>query len=149
MNFSFGENDRSRKVPAEQQPFSHNHAWEVTRYAGIFVYWIALITHWNWLHLIMGHFGTTWRIFAVFLLMGGRNIRSIEQLKHVRKREAGRVLGLGRLGSTTLIWEWFYAAARCGLARTLLNDYFRHQIRSELIGMWIWFTDGHLLPCTG
>jgi len=149
MNFSFGENDLSRKVAAEQQPFSQNHAWEATRYAGLFLYWIALIARWNWLHLIMGHFGEAWRIFAVFLLMGGRNIRSIEQLKHVRKREAGRVLGLGRLAAKTILWEWFYEATRCGLARTLLKDYFRHQIRSGLIGLWIWFTDGHLLPYTG
>ena len=99
MNFSFGAHDRSRKVAAEQQPFSQNHVWEATRYGGLFLYWIALIARWNWLHLIMGHFGEAWRIFAVFLLMGGRNIRSIEQLKHVRKREAGRVLGLGRLPS--------------------------------------------------
>ena len=149
MNFSFGDTDRSRKVAAEQQPFSQNHAWEATRYAGLFLYWIALIARWNWLHLIMGHFGEAWRIFAVFLLMGGRNIRSIEQLKHVRKREAGRVLGLGRLPSKTIVWEWFYEAVRSGLARTLLKDYFRHQIRSGLIGLWIWFTDGHLLPYTG
>ena len=149
MNFSFGDNDRSRKVAAEQQPFSQNHAWEATRYAGLFLYWIALIARWNWLHLIMGHFGETWRIFAVFLLMSGRNIRSIEQLKHVRKREAGRVLGLGRLASKTIVWEWFYEAVRSGLARTLLKDYFRHQVRSGLIGLWIWFTDGHLLPYTG
>ncbi|MCP4341775.1 MAG: helix-turn-helix domain-containing protein, partial [Desulfobulbaceae bacterium] len=149
MNFSFGDHDRSRKVAAEQQPFSQKHVWEATRYAGLFLYWIALIARWNWLHLIMGHFGEAWRIFAVFLLMGGRNIRSIEQLKHVRKREAGRVLGLGRLPSKTLLWEWFYEAVRSGLARTLLKDYFRHQIRSGLIGLWIWFTDGHLLPYTG
>lgn len=149
MNFSFGDNDRSRKVAAEQQPFSQNHVWEATRYAGLFLYWIALIARWNWLHLIMGHFGEAWRIFAVFLLMSGRNIRSIEQLKHVRKREAGRVLGLGRLASKTIVWEWFYEAVRSGLARTLLKDYFRHQIRSGLIGLWIWFTDGHLLPYTG
>jgi hypothetical protein len=149
MNFSFGENDRSRQVAAEQQPFSQNHAWEATRYAGIFLYPITLISHWNWLHLVMGHFGKAWRIFAVFLLMGGRNIRSIEQVKHVRQREAGRVLGLGRLPGKTILWEWYYAAAHLGLARTLLKDYFRHQIRCGLIGMWIWFADGHLLPYTG
>ncbi len=97
----------------------------------------------------MGHFRKAWRIFAVFLLMSGRNIRSIEQLKHVRKREAGRILGLGRLPSKTIIWEWFYDASRCGLARTLLKDYSRYQIRSGLVGLWFWFTDGHLLPYTG
>jgi hypothetical protein len=149
LNFSFGENDRAQQVAPEQQPFSQNHAWEETRYAGIFLYLISLITHWKWLHLIMGHFGKAWRILAVFLLMSGRNIRSIEQTKHIRKREAGRVLGLGRLPSKTILWEWFYEAARCGQARTLLNDYFRHQIRCGLICSWLWCTDGHLLPYTG
>jgi hypothetical protein len=149
LNFSFGQQDRTGQVPPEQQPFSQTHAWEATRYAGLFLYWITLITHWQWLHLILGHFGKAWRIFAVFLLMAGRNIRSIEQLKHVRKHEAGRILGLGRLASNTRVWEWFYEAARCALGRTLLNDYFRHQIRIGLIGLWIWFTDGHLLPYTG
>jgi hypothetical protein len=97
----------------------------------------------------MGHFGKAWRIFAVFLLMGGRNIRSMEQLKPVRQLEAGRVLGLGRLPSKTILWEWFYEAARQGLARTLLDDYFRHQLRSGLVSLWLWFTDGHLLLYTG
>ncbi len=149
MNFSLGANDCSRQVAAEYQPFAQNHAWEATRYAGIFLYWISLISQWKWLHLVMGHFGKDWRIFAVFLLMGGRNIRSIEQVKHVRKREAGRVLGLGRLPSKTILWGWFYDAARHGLAHILLKDYFRYQIRCGLVCMCIWFTDGHLLPYTG
>jgi hypothetical protein len=149
LNFSFGENDRCREIPGEQHPFSQTHEWEKTRYAGCFLYWIPLICHWSWLHRVMGHFGKAWRIFAVFLLMGGRNIRSMEQLKHVRQLEAGRVLGLGRLPSKTVLWEWFYEAARQGLARTLLDDYFRHQLRSGLVSLWLWFTDGHLLPYTG
>lgn len=149
LNFSFAAQDRSQRVPAEDQPFSANHAWEATRYAGIFVYWITLISQWNWLHLVMGHFGKGWRIFAVFLLMSGRNIRSMEKLKHVRKREAGRLLGLGRLPSNTILSGWFHEAAQAGLARTLLDDYFRYQIRCGLICTWIWFTDGHLLPYTG
>jgi hypothetical protein len=147
LNFSFAHNDPSTQ--AEPQPFSQTHGWEKTRYAGCFLYWIPLICHWSWLHLVMGHFGRAWRIFAVFLLMGGRNIRSLEQLKHVRQLEAGRVLGLGRLPSKTILWEWFYEAARQGLARTVLDDYFRHQIRSGLVSLWLWFTDGHLLPYTG
>jgi Homeodomain-like domain len=149
LNFSFGEHDRCRELPSEQHPFSQTHGWEKTRYAGVFLYWIPLIGHWSWLHLVMGHFGKAWRIFAVFLLMGGLNIRSMEQLKHVRQLEAGRVLGLGRLPSKTILWEWFYEAARQGLARTLLDDYFRHQLRSGLVSLWLWFTDGHLLPYTG
>jgi hypothetical protein len=149
LNFSFGEEGRAQEVETADQPFSQTHAWEATRYAGLFLYWITLITHWQWLHLILGHFGKAWRIFAVFLLMAGRNIRSIEQLKHVRAKEAARVLGLPGLGGKTQIWEWFYTVARQGLAKGLLADYCRYQIRAGLVGVWIWLTDGHLLPYTG
>jgi hypothetical protein len=53
--------------------------------------------------MVLGHCGAGWRIFAVFLLMAGLDIRSIEQLKHVRAKEAARVLGLARLGAKTQI----------------------------------------------
>ena len=86
LNFSFGDNDRSAEVTEEEQPFSEQHGWEVSRYAGAFVYWIPLIVQSRWLQLIMGHFGKGWRIFSVFLLMAGLDIRSIEQMKHVCSR---------------------------------------------------------------
>jgi len=39
--------------------------------------------------------------------------------------------------------------ARQGLAKVVLADYCRYQLRAGLVGLWIWFTDGHLLPSTG
>jgi hypothetical protein len=42
-------------------------------------------------------FDEGWRLFMVFALMAVRNIRSLEQLKHERREEAGRLLGLGWL----------------------------------------------------
>jgi len=149
LNFSFGDNDRSEEVTEEEQPFSEQHGWEASRYAGVFVYWIPLIVQSRWLQLIMGHFGKGWRIFSVFLLMAGLDIRSIEQMKHVRSREAGMVLGVGTVPSRSTLWSWFYQVARQGMARTVLDDYFRLQIRAGLVGLYIWFTDGHLLPHTG
>ena len=149
LNFSFGDNDRSEEVAEEEQPFSEQHNWESSRYAGVFVYWIPLIAQSRWLQLVMGHFGAGWRIFSVFLLMAGLDIRSIEQAKHVRSREAGVVVGLGTVPSKSTLWNWFYDVARQGLARVVLDDYFRLQIRAGLVGLWIWFTDGHLLPYTG
>jgi hypothetical protein len=134
---------------AQQVPFATEHAWEASRYAGCFVYWPTLITQWRWLELVMGHFGALWRIFAVFMLMAGLDIRSIEQLKNVRLKEAARVLGLARLGGRSQVWAWFYAVARQGVARALLDDYCRYQIRAGRVGGWFWFTDGHLLPYTG
>jgi len=98
LNFSFGEEGRAPDVARQDQLFGKEHAWEASRYAGCFVYWPTLIARWRWLELVMGHFGAGWRIFAVFLLMAGLDIRSIEQLEHVRSKEAARVLGLARLG---------------------------------------------------
>jgi hypothetical protein len=67
----------------------------------------------------------------------------------VRSREAARVLGLSALPAKTQIWGWFYAVANQGLAKVLLSDYCRYQIRAGLVGVWMWFSDGHLLPYTG
>ena len=135
--------------PAGQELFAEEHDWQTTRYAGVFCYLICLISDWKWLQLVVKHFGKVYHIFAVFLLMSARNIRSLEQLKHVRMREAGLLLGLGRLPSRTKIWEWFYNAARLRTSRALLNDFFRYQIRAGLVSIYAWFTDGHLLPYSG
>ncbi len=149
LNFSFGEADQAKTLAPEEQPFAAEHDWEASRYAGCFVYWPTLIARWHWLQLVMGHFGAGWRLFAVFLLMAGLNIRSIEQLKNVQARESARVLGLERLPAKTQLWGWFYAVAERGLARCVLSDWCRYQIQAGLVSGWIWFTDGHLLPYTG
>jgi len=149
INFSFDENHSSKQIASKDQPFAQTHGWEENRYAGQFIYWITLLFHWKWLHLVMGHFGVSWRIFSVFLLMVGRNIRSIEALKHVRSKEAGRICGFVKLPSKTIIRHWFYEAANQKKTLLLLKDYFQYQIKSGLVSCWIWFTDGHLLPYTG
>ena len=147
MNFSFG--DSGLKAGEREQPYSETHSWEPSRYAGVFAYLFPLIGRWKWLQLVMGHYGSGYKIFMVFLLMAARNIRSVEQLKNIRSREAGVVLGLGILPSRPKVWEWFYSAAKRESSKVLLRDYFWHQLRTGLVGLWLWFTDGHLLPYTG
>ena len=147
--FKFGYEDSAILVEAENQPFSEQHDWEPSRYAGVATYLIALITEWKWLQLVMGYFGSAFKIFMVFLLMAARNIRSIENLKNVRHREAGIVLGLRQLASKPKLWQWFYNVSDKGRSISLLSDYFRYQIRSGLVGLQFWFSDGHLLPYTG
>ena len=44
-------------IAAEDQPFSEEHNWKATRYAGVFMYLIALITENKWLKLVMGYCG--------------------------------------------------------------------------------------------
>ncbi|MCP4143063.1 MAG: hypothetical protein GY755_22695 [Chloroflexi bacterium] len=147
--FKFGYEDSAILVEAENQPFSEQHDWEPSRYAGVATYLVVLITEWKWLQLVMGYFGSAFKIFMVFLLMAARNIRSIENLKNVRHREAGIVLGLRQLASKPKLWQWFYNVSDKGRSISLLSDYFRYQIRSGLVGLQFWFSDGHLLPYTG
>ena len=148
LNMSFDE-EITAKVEPNEQPFSENHDWEATRYAGCSLYYSALISEWGWLQSVIKYFGSGWKIFAVFMLMSALNIRSIEQLKNTRFREVGIVLGMKSLPSKSKIWEWFYSAADLKLSSSLLKDYFQHQIKAGLVGLWTWFSDGHLLPYTG
>jgi hypothetical protein len=78
-------------------PYADNHGWEVNRYAGIFTMIMVLVAYSHWLLRIFRLFGDGWRIFMVFVFMAVSNIRSMEQIKHHRQDELGRLLGLKRL----------------------------------------------------
>ncbi len=147
LSFSFGE--EAQKVEDSEQPFFEEHDWQESRYSGVFSYLIVLVSRWKWLELVMGYFGSGYKLFMIFLLMAARNIRCIEQLKNVRAGEAGVLLGIKRLPCRSTLWQWFYSVADKGISGKLLQDYFLYQIRAGSVGLWLLFTDGHLLPYTG
>ncbi len=132
-----------------ERPYGQEHDWEASRYAGIFPVLMVLVSQWQWLARVLRWFGNGWRLFMVFALMAVRNIRSIEQLKHERREEAGRLLGLGRLPCVDTLWGWFYRVANRRRAKALLEEFFADQLQRGLVGTDGWFTDGHLLPYTG
>jgi hypothetical protein len=136
-------------IAAEDQPFSEEHNWKASRYAGVFMYLIALITENKWLKLVMGYCGAQYKLLMVFVLMVACNIRSIEQLKNIRNREAGLVLGIKSVPSKLRVRRWLHDVSEKKISVQLLKDFFRHQLRAGLVGRWLWFTDGHLLPYTG
>lgn len=139
----------SLPLPEDQLPFANNHAGTASRYAGIFILLFPLLTQWRWFDGIFARFGHQWRVFMIFLLMSGHNIRSIEQLKHIRQEEAGLILGLGAIPAPATIYSWFYQAAEKNSSSALMSDFFDDQINRGLVGARLWFTDGHLLPYTG
>lgn len=145
FEFVFGE----RTVPKEEQCFSDVHDWKETRYAGIFPYLVILITDNHWIKLTMGYFGLAYKIFLIFILMAARNIKSIEQLKNIRRKEAGFILGFSKFPSVKGVWQLFYSASELRRSEHLIRDYFKHQVKSGIASVWMWFTDGHLLPYTG
>lgn len=153
-NFNFSlDHHAVADIPAQELPFAETHEWEASRYAGLFIYWPILIAHWSWLGMVVHHYGRHWKIFSLFLLMAGHNIRSIEQLKNTRLGEAAHILGLstlrGMVPTKERAWEWFYSASNQQTSTTLLKSYFKHQMAAGLISCWIWCSDGHLLPYSG
>ncbi len=142
----YSSNDKIEKT---ELPFSEQHDWKANRYAGILTYLVVLITEWKWLDLVMNYFSGGYKIFMIFLLMTSRNIRSIEQLKNIRSREGGIALGIKRIPSKPVVWGMFYTASQRRLSTLLKTEYFKHQFKSGLVGLWFWFTDGHLLPYSG
>ena len=138
-----------RTLDPEDQPFSEKHRWEATRYAGVFTYLITLIHLNNWARMTSSFLGSKYKLLLTFVLMIARNTRSIEQLKNLHGREAGLILGIRNLPSKTKARVWLYGACKLDAARQMLSHFTLQQIRSGLVGTWLWFVDGHLLPYTG
>ena len=138
-----------RTLDPEDQPFSEKHGWEATRYAGVFTYLITLIHLNDWVRMTSSFLGSRYKLLFTFILMIAKDIRSIEQLKNLRGREAGLILGIRNLPSKTKARIWLYGACKLEVARQMLSHFTLQQIRSGLVSTWQWFVDGHLLPYTG
>jgi len=132
-----------------EQPFSDEHDWKNTRYVGVSLFFAPLSKIWKWMDFVQSFLGCDFRIMLVFLLMSVRNVRSIEQTKHIRGGEAGTLLGIGKLPTKNTIHQWFWSAANRGQAVKMCRSFFKHQIRAGIVSVWLWFTDGHMLPYTG
>ena len=119
------------------------------RYAGVFIMQILLASEFAWFNWIIGLYGDAYKIFQIFSLMFAKNIRSIEQLKNIRSREAGIILGIKKLPSLPGIWNMFYKASEKKLSEVLKRYFFVWQISVAQVSSRFWFTDGHFLPYTG
>ena len=135
-----------RILDPEDQPFSEKHDWKATRYAGVFTYLITLIHLNNWVRMTSSFFVSNYELLFTFVLMIAKNIRSIEQLKNIRGREAGLILGIRNLPGKTKARIWIYSACKAEAARQMLFHFTLQQVLSGLVGTWLWFVDGHLLP---
>jgi len=138
-----------RILDPEDEPFSEKHGWKATRYAGVFTYLITLIHLNDWVRMTASFLGSKYKLLFTFVLMIAKNIRSIEQLKNLRGREAGLILGIRNLPGKTKARIWLYSACKMEAAHQMLSHFTLQQVRSGIVGTWQWFVDGHLLPYTG
>ena len=138
-----------QKIDKEDEPYNTPVEKHENRYAGVFAIFILLTAHFRWFNWIIGLFGSGYKIFQIFVLMAAKNIRSIEQLKNIRKKEAGAIIGFKRVGSISSVWSLFYQSATMKLSKKLLKSFFVWQMRTARISNRFWFVDGHVLPYTG
>ena len=138
-----------KDIKESDEPYGATMEQQTNRYAGVFAIMILLSFYYKWFNWVIGFFGDTYKIFQIFVLMSIKNIRSIEQLKNVRLKEAGAIIGLNKLPSLPGIWEMFYQAAKKKLAIILLYNFFSWQITRGFVSNRFWFTDGHTLPYSG
>ena len=122
-------------LAAEDQPFSEEHNWKAMRHAGVFMYLIPFITENKWLQLLMGYCGDKYKVFMVLILMAAYNIRSIEQLKNIRKREAGLVLGIKAVPPKPKVSRWLHDVSEKKISARFLYEFFCHQLCAGLVGM--------------
>ncbi len=138
-----------KDIDDEDEPYTETMERQTNRYAGIFAIIILLVSEYKWFNWVIGFFGDTYKIFQIFVLMSIKNIRSIEQLKNVRLKEAGAIIGIGKIPSLPGVWEMFYKAAKKRLSISILSCFFSWQITRGFVSNRFWFTDGHVLPYTG
>ena len=137
------------EIAQEDMPYEKAIEKHENRYAGVFAMLILLISKFAWFNWVIGLFGGSYKIFHIFAFMVAKNIRSIEQLKNIRSKEAGAIIGLSKLPSLPSIWNMFYKASKKGISINLLRLFFTWQLSVAKVSSRFWFTDGHVLPYTG
>jgi len=122
---------------------------EENRHAGSFIYWCVSQANDDIMSLIHTTYGKYSTVFYMFIMMHVNKIGSIEQLKTIFKNEFGRLIGLKKLPNLPTIRSFLHEIVSINISKTVVCDYFKHQIHTGLISLWYLFIDGHFIPYTG
>lgn len=136
---------------AQEAPenFTHTHAWQRSRYAGGLIFSAILEKDWRFTSFFAHTYGKLTSVMLVFVQMLVHGIKSIEQLKAVKRCEFGIVCGLKRAPSRQLFSEWLHAAAEKAQALTRIKQFFVNQIKNGLVSCYLMYVDGHFIPYSG
>jgi len=152
LNISFSAEELKEYVqPADKELFSEEHDYEENRYAGSFIFMPIFVIHFEINKFLNQHFVTNKTIFFLFAMMQINRIFSIEQLKTVFKKEFGKLLGLKCLSSIPELWKQIheYIKETKETVKKTRKDFFIHQIKRGLVGIYNLFIDGHFIPYYG
>jgi len=129
--------------------FNQSHDWQQSRYAGGMIFSALLQKDWNFTSFFAQAYGKLVTVFIIFVQMLIQDIRSVEQLKAIKKLEMALVCGLEWAPSRTTFSKWLRAAAEKGHALTLIKQFVTNQIKSGLVSCYLLYVDGHFIPYSG
>lgn len=122
---------------------------EDNRFAGSFIYWAVSQANDDIMSLIHTSYGKYSTIFYLFFMMHVNKIGSIEQLKTIFQKDFVKLIGLKKLYNLPKIRSYIHEVVSINISKSVVCDYFKHQIHKGLISLWYLFIDGHFIPYTG
>lgn len=130
--------------------FDDSTDWQKTRYAGGLIFSAILENKWNLIPFFSSAYGKLAKVFILFVQMLVHGIKSIEQLKAVKKKEFGLACGMsGSSPSRETFSLWLHTISALGYARAMIKRFFREQIIAGIVNIYVLFVDGHFLAYSG
>ncbi|OGW16970.1 MAG: hypothetical protein A3G93_07065 [Nitrospinae bacterium RIFCSPLOWO2_12_FULL_45_22] len=129
--------------------FNETHEFQESRYAGSFLYWGIFQGFFDFMSCCESYLGRYALVVYLFAMMMIHNLRSVEQLKTVYRREFGQILGLKQLFSREVLWEKIHHACAQKVSLDLVEEFFKRQAQLGLVSLWCIYIDGHFIPYYG
>jgi hypothetical protein len=143
--------EESKPVAQGERPeiFNETHEFQESRHAGSFLYWGIFQRFFGFMSCCESYLGRYALVVYLFAMMLIHNLRSVEQLKTVYRREFGRILGLRQLFSKEILWEKIHQGCAQKVSLALVEEFFKRQAQLGLVSLWCIYIDGHFIPYYG
>lgn len=129
--------------------FNETHEFQESRYAGSFLYWGIFQRFFDFMSCCESYLGGYALVVYLFAMMLIHNLRSVEQLKTVYRREFGRILGLKQLFSKEILWGKIHQSCARKVSLALVEEFFKRQAQLGMVSLWCIYIDGHFIPYYG
>ena len=137
------------KAEQASENFNATHDWRPSRYAGGMLFSAILEKDWNFTTFFAKTYGQLVNVFIFLAPMLVHGVKSIEQLKAVKRREMGVVCGVERAPSRTKFSQWLHAAAEKAQGVVMIKQFFVNQIKAGLVSCSTLYADGNFIPYSG
>jgi transposase len=145
-----GESQEELALDGEvPENFNQTYDWQKSRYAGGMIVSAVLEKDWQFMPFFFKIFGKLTDVFVIFAQMLIHGIKSIEQLKAVKRHELGLACGIEQTPSRTTFSVWLRLVVLKNQAVSAIKQFFSNQIKAGLVSCYLLYVDGHFIPYSG